>query len=71
MYLLKYLNSVCVYNTFVVTTYQLHYSIVFLQFELPELVMLVVACVLLTVLVELPFKNIQNILLKRPQNVNK
>jgi hypothetical protein len=41
-----------------------------LQFELPELVVLFAACVLLTVLVELPFQNIRNILLE-PKHVNK
>lgn len=42
-----------------------------LFFDLPEMVVLVAACVLLTVLVEIPFDNIRNILLKRPRNVNK
>jgi len=38
-----------------------------LQIDVPEVVVLVAACVLLTVLVELPFQNIRNILLKKPK----
>jgi hypothetical protein len=38
-----------------------------LQVDVPEVVLLVVASVLLTVLVELPFQNIRNILLKKPK----
>jgi hypothetical protein len=37
-----------------------------LQVDVPEVVVLVVASVLLTVLVELPFQNIRHILLKNP-----
>jgi hypothetical protein len=36
-----------------------------LQVDVPEVVVLVAASVLLTVLVELPFQNIRNILLKK------
>jgi hypothetical protein len=42
-----------------------------LQVDVPEVVVLVAACVLLTVLVELPFLNIRNILLKKPKQVKK
>jgi len=42
-----------------------------LQVDVPEVVVLVVACVLLTVLVELPFQNIRNILVKKPKQVSK
>jgi len=42
-----------------------------LQFDVPEVVMLVAACVLQTVLVDLPFQYIRNILLKKPKYVNK
>jgi len=38
-----------------------------LQVDVPEVVVLVVATVLLTVFVDLPFQNIRNILLKKPK----
>jgi hypothetical protein len=42
-----------------------------LQVDVPEVLVLVAACVLLTVLIELPFQNIRIILLKKPKSVNK
>jgi hypothetical protein len=42
-----------------------------LQVDIPEVVVLAAACVLLTVLVELPIQNIRNILLKKPKYVHK
>jgi hypothetical protein len=38
-----------------------------LQVDAPEVLVLIVASVLLTVLIELPFQNIRNILIKKPQ----
>jgi len=67
MYLLNYLNSVCVYNKFVLNDLPVASFDLLLQVDVPEMVVLVAACVLMTVLVDLPFQNIRDILLKKPK----
>ena len=55
------IRLICTYNLPVASVDSL------LQVDVPEVVVLVAASVLLTVLIELPFQNIRNILVKNPK----
>jgi len=62
-----YLTQFPVFFYFIGKNRDIHTFNIWLLVDVPEVVVLVAASVLLTVLVELPFQNIRNILVKKPK----